>query len=86
MLAIAGLGTVELIVVLGGLLSLIGLLVSVCRRPEISCLKCDALAKRGGRPVWQVIVSVLFFPIGLLSLLAGRKPTVCQKCGHRWIV
>ncbi len=52
---------------------------------ELSCPKCDALTRRGGRPAWQIIVSVLLFPIGLLALLAARNPTVCEKCGYRWL-
>jgi hypothetical protein len=26
-------------------------------------------------------VAICFFPVGLLALLAGRKPTACGKCG-----
>jgi len=52
---------------------------------ELSCPKCDTLTRRGGRPAWQIIVSVLLFPIGLLALLAARNPTVCEKCGYRWL-
>lgn len=51
---------------------------------NLSCPKCSELTKRGGYNVWQIIVSICFFPVGLLSLLADRKPTVCQKCGHAW--
>ena len=50
----------------------------------ISCPKCEQLTERGGIPAWQIIVSICFFPVGLLALLAGRKPTVCGKCGHTW--
>ena len=39
---------------------------------------------RGGVPTWEIIVSICFFPIGLLALLAGRKPTECPKCQHIW--
>jgi hypothetical protein len=53
---------------------------------QVSCPKCDALADKGGFKVWQFAVSIIFFPLGLLSLLAGRKPTVCSKCGHTWQV
>ncbi|MDD2776515.1 MAG: hypothetical protein PHU06_11210 [Gallionella sp.] len=52
--------------------------------PHLSCPKCSELATKGGFNIWQIIVSIWFFPIGLLSLLAGRKPTVCLKCGHSW--
>lgn len=51
---------------------------------QLNCPKCDALATRGGIPTWQIIVAICFFPIGLLALLAGRKPTVCPSCGHSW--
>jgi hypothetical protein len=85
MLAFMGLGTFELIIVGFILLCLIGLLFSLSTRPELSCPKCDALTRRGGRPAWQIVVAILLFPIGLLALLAGRKPTVCEKCGYRWM-
>jgi len=50
----------------------------------LSCPKCGHNATRGGFAVWQIIVSICFFPIGLLSLLAGRKPTVCRQCSFHW--
>ena len=50
----------------------------------ISCPKCGQSATRGGVPGWQIIVSICFFPVGLLALLGGRDPTVCPKCGHSW--
>lgn len=50
----------------------------------VSCPKCSKETTRGGYAVWQWIVSICFFPAGLLSLLAGRKPTKCQHCGHTW--
>jgi len=49
---------------------------------QISCPKCSKLTAQGGFAVWQILVSICFFPLGLLSLLAGRKPTVCAFCGH----
>jgi hypothetical protein len=52
---------------------------------ELSCPKCDALTRRGGRPAWQILVSIFLFPIGLLALLGSRNPTVCEKCGYRWL-
>ena len=51
---------------------------------QISCPKCDALADRGGYQTWQWVVSICAFPIGLLSLLAGRKPNICKSCGYSW--
>jgi len=50
----------------------------------VSCPKCSEAAARGGFATWQIIVSICFFPIGLLSLLAGRKPSQCHSCGHCW--
>lgn len=51
---------------------------------QISCPKCQAMATRGGIPAWQIIVAICFFPIGLLALLGGRKPTSCPDCGYTW--
>jgi hypothetical protein len=48
----------------------------------ITCSKCDNVTKRNGFPLWVWIVSIIFFPIGLLSLLAGRKTTQCPQCGR----
>lgn len=51
---------------------------------QLTCPKCGAGASRGGIPIWQIVVAICFFPIGLLALLAGRNPTVCPKCGNSW--
>ena len=51
---------------------------------QLSCPKCGTLATRGGFKAWQIIVSICFFPIGLLALLADRQPTKCPKCGNTW--
>lgn len=48
----------------------------------ISCPKCGKLTGQGGFYGWQILVSICLFPVGLLSLLAGRKPTECSVCGH----
>jgi hypothetical protein len=50
----------------------------------VTCPKCNSLAKRGGFPVWVILVAIFFFPIGLLALLVGRKPTSCPGCGFAW--
>ena len=50
----------------------------------LSCPKCGAKTQRGGFAVWQFLVSIFLFPLGLLSLLAGKEATVCPKCGFRW--
>ena len=51
---------------------------------SISCPKCNGIANRGGFAAWQIIVAICFFPIGMLSLLAGRQPSGCTACGHTW--
>ena len=53
---------------------------------SLSCPKCNELTPRGSRPVYQLICSICLFPFGLLTLLAGRNPTVCRSCGFRWQV
>lgn len=47
---------------------------------QVSCPKCSAMVAQGGFPTWQIIVSICFFPVGLLALLAGREPSVCHSC------
>lgn len=47
----------------------------------VSCPKCGQPVARGGFPAWTIVVSICFFPIGLLALLAGRKPSICGSCG-----
>jgi len=50
----------------------------------ISCPKCSELTVRAGFPDWAIILAICLFPLGLLALLAGRKPTVCPNCGFAW--
>ena len=50
----------------------------------LSCPKCSNPAQRAGYPLWVILVAICLFPVGLLALLAGRKPTVCPKCGFAW--
>ncbi|MSS70955.1 MAG: DUF2367 domain-containing protein [Candidatus Latescibacteria bacterium] len=50
----------------------------------ISCPKCRSMVRRGGFPVWVILMSIGLFPIGLLALLVGRKPTVCPSCRYTW--
>jgi hypothetical protein len=50
----------------------------------VSCPKCNNQTNRAGFPAWTIIVSICFFPIGLLALLAGRSPTRCGHCGFTW--
>jgi len=51
---------------------------------QVSCPKCNTLTRQGAFPSWAIIVSICFFPVGLLALLAGRTPTVCGNCGNSW--
>jgi hypothetical protein len=51
---------------------------------QLSCPKCDEMATRGGFKVWQIILAICLFPIGLLAFLADRNLTECPKCGHTW--
>jgi len=53
---------------------------------QLSCPKCSELVSRGKYKTWQIVIAICFFPIGLLALLADRKPTVCAKCGYHWQV
>ena len=65
-------------------LPLIIIIRILSRGSRISCIRCGYLTRQGGFRAWQIIVSILFFPFGLLSLLAGRAPTSCERCGHTW--
>ena len=40
------------------------------------CLRCT----RRKFPLWAVLSSVVFFPLGLLALLVGRHPLACPHC------
>jgi hypothetical protein len=39
---------------------------------------------RGGYAIWQWVVAILFFPIGLAAMAVGRKPTRCPYCQFIW--
>lgn len=39
----------------------------------ISCSKCNTMTERAGYPTWAIVVSICFFPVGLLSLLAASR-------------
>ena len=47
----------------------------------VNCPHCSQSTKQGGYAVWQIIVAICFFPIGLLALMAGRQPATCEHCG-----
>lgn len=47
---------------------------------------CPICKKDNLRPVfalWQIYLSVFLFPVGLLSLLSGKKGFKCSSCGKR---
>lgn len=46
----------------------------------VSCPKCGKSTTQGGFYGWQIAVSICCFPVGLLALLTGRKPTECSSC------
>ncbi len=50
----------------------------------VSCPMCSNQTTLAGFPAWEIIVAICFLPLGLLALLAGRKPTTCRHCGHIW--
>lgn len=50
----------------------------------ISCPKCQNATEKGGYHMWQILVAICFFPIGLLALFVDKKPTVCHGCGYTW--
>jgi hypothetical protein len=50
----------------------------------VSCPDCKKTTQKGGFYTWQIIVAICFFPLGMLALLAERKPTVCLSCGFTW--
>ena len=50
----------------------------------VTCVQGGASTPRGRLAAWQVLVSICFFPLGLLSLFLGRKATTCRNCGYCW--
>jgi hypothetical protein len=44
----------------------------------------ESRCNRAGYPAWVIIVAICFFPVGLLALLAERKPTTCSNCPNVW--
>jgi hypothetical protein len=50
----------------------------------LTCPNCNTSQKRAGYPAWAIVVSVCLFPLGLLALMVGRKPTKCMQCGFTW--
>jgi len=56
----------------------------VARGGGLTCPACGTPAQRGGFPLWAILVSIVFFPFGLLALLVGRKPSACH-CGAAFV-
>jgi hypothetical protein len=54
-------------------------------RGTISCPFCGSQTKRGGFALWQYLMSIFFFPLGMLSLLAGRQPSLCKSCQKSFV-
>lgn len=52
---------------------------------QISCPQCHSHTPRAGFGCLKIAIAILFFPIGLLILLTGRKPTACRNCNYRFI-
>jgi hypothetical protein len=51
---------------------------------NIYCPKCKSLTKQGGYKTWQIVVSICFFPLGLIALDADKKLSKCCNCGLVW--
>lgn len=47
---------------------------------QISCPQCRNQTPRAGFGFLKIAIAIVFFPIGLLILLTGRKPTACRQC------
>jgi len=54
--------------------------LGLTRTVVVSCPKCDSVTRRGGYAAWQILASILLFPIGLVALAGGRQPTKCILC------
>jgi hypothetical protein len=58
--------------------------LGLTRKVAVSCPKCASVTRRGGYAGWQILVSILLFPIGLVALAGERQPTKCILCDFRW--
>ena len=45
---------------------------------QLTCPKCQQQTSRGGIPLWQIVVAILFFPIGLLRASRRAKANGVQ--------
>ena len=46
------------------------------------CPKCGAAMEKAKYYPWQIVVSIFFFPIGLMALAAPKKPATCTACQY----
>jgi DNA-directed RNA polymerase subunit RPC12/RpoP len=46
-----------------------------------TCPNCNHRNDDGGLQVWQIVISIIFFPIGLLSILV-KKDVHCRNCNY----
>ena len=56
----------------------------ILKSHNVLCPKCGTVTQSGQYAAWQFLVTICFFPLGLLSLLAGRVPAKCRQCEHTW--
>jgi len=49
---------------------------------NVYCPKCKNLTPEKGYKVWQILVAICFFPLGLIALDLDKKVTVCKHCGY----
>lgn len=52
------------------------------KKVGLVCAACGGLIELRGYRIWQWVVAVFFFPFGIFSFLAGRKPAKCSDCGE----
>ena len=52
---------------------------------QISCPNCKRATPRAGFGCVTIGLAIVLFPIGLLFLLRGRKPTRCLNCDYRFL-
>lgn len=51
----------------------------------VTCPRCGANNPRGGFHGCVWVSAIIFFPIGLLAFLVGRRPTVCANCHNSYV-
>lgn len=50
----------------------------------VTCPRCSQHTQEAGFLLLEILVAIFFIPLGLLALLAGRKPTTCARSGYTW--